>query len=635
MTHFADYLRLSTDDKQDPSLSFPSQHKANVRAAEREGGEWVVSFTDQEKGNKADRPGWAALMAEARDREDRRFDGVVVYNTSRLARDRMLAALFERELRAVGVTVVYAMGAGDTDTPEGQMFVGMQQLWDEFERNKLARETRRGMREGTSQGYRMGGRAPFGFRREGTPVPDDHRGATKARVRLVIVPDEAKVVREVFHLHGTLGWGLKRIATHLNRTGGPPPPNHVDPKRNRGGHWSASTLRAILRNPVYTGTLIWNRLDFSEARQNGKGPKLRMVEDWVITPDAHEAIVSQETFDRSQARFGARQSRQANGAHTHTGKPARTYLFAGMVFCCSGHQPISMQGKHHKKASQPVYACGYGSTYSENAAEEVHGGAKWVSVREPELLALVEDFYRERVFGPLRVEKLAKQLNQAERNQTKTSKLQATKLRTAISEADRKIKLQVIALEDGIEPALVKERIAELRDEKKAAEDALAALPAEQVQTEDAYLAKRLSRLPNLSEQLLAASSEVKRQMFQAFQTRIEFDKTSGRIGISVTVTEAVARAFTDAAGTLVVPVEDIAGAGSGQNPATNPVSQSRIPPVVHRIVETWPVGQELSWLQEILAEERGNLPEWAARIAAGSARRSRWAPLAAGSVGL
>ncbi len=51
--------------------------------------------------------------------------------------------------------------------------------------------------------------------------------------------------------------------------------------------------------------------------------------------------------------------------------------------------------------------------------------------------------------------------------------------------------------------------------------------------------------------------------MFQAFQTRIEFDKTSGRIGISVTVTEEVARAFTDAAGTLVVPVSDIAGSDS------------------------------------------------------------------------
>jgi len=37
--------------------------------------------------------------------------------------------------------------------------IGMQQLWDEFERNRLSRETKRGMREASEQGYRAGGRA--------------------------------------------------------------------------------------------------------------------------------------------------------------------------------------------------------------------------------------------------------------------------------------------------------------------------------------------------------------------------------------------------------------------------------------------------------------------------------------------
>jgi hypothetical protein len=97
----------------------------------------------------------------------------------------------------------------------------------------------------------------------------------------------------------------------------------------------------------------------------------------------------------------------------------------------------------------------------------------------------------------------------------------------------------------------------------------VAALQTAQVQAEDALVAERLSRLSDLSEQLSAASPEIKRQMFQAFQTRIEFDKAGGRIGISVTVTEAVARAFTDADGTLVVPVGDIAGAGLIAKPAT------------------------------------------------------------------
>jgi len=104
----------------------------------------------------------------------------------------------------------------------------MQQLWDEFERNKLARETRRGMREGTEQGYRMGGVAPYGYQREQHAMPDGHRGDTdKNRVKLVPIPERAPVVAEIFHLHADKGWSPKAIADHLNRPGGPPPPSHT------------------------------------------------------------------------------------------------------------------------------------------------------------------------------------------------------------------------------------------------------------------------------------------------------------------------------------------------------------------------------------------------------------------------
>lgn len=162
---FAVYLRLSTKDKQDPSLSFPSQQQASERKAIELGGSVVATFEDQESGAKAERPGWSALTHEARDEENRRFDAVVIYSTSRLARDRLLAALYERELSKVGVAIHYATGGGDSSTPEGQLMIGMQRLWDEFERNKLSRETKRGMREAAEQGFRTGGRAPYGYRR--------------------------------------------------------------------------------------------------------------------------------------------------------------------------------------------------------------------------------------------------------------------------------------------------------------------------------------------------------------------------------------------------------------------------------------------------------------------------------------
>ncbi len=87
MRRFAWYGRLSTKDKQDSTLSFPSQREACARKVEEIGGGIAVEFTDQESGRRDDREAWSELVREARDHDRRRFDAVVIYSTSRLARD--------------------------------------------------------------------------------------------------------------------------------------------------------------------------------------------------------------------------------------------------------------------------------------------------------------------------------------------------------------------------------------------------------------------------------------------------------------------------------------------------------------------------------------------------------------------
>jgi site-specific DNA recombinase len=144
-------------------------------------------------------------------------------------------------------------------------------------------------------------------------------------VKLAPDPDEATVVAEIFHLHADHGHSPKAIANHLNQAGGPPPPSHVDRNRNRRSHWAASTIRSMLRNPVYTGRIVWNRLDFAAARKDGGAPRRRAQEKWVISPDSHLPLVSDETFQRSQERFQTRPRQQ------HTNGTSRNYLFAGMA----------------------------------------------------------------------------------------------------------------------------------------------------------------------------------------------------------------------------------------------------------------------------------------------------------------
>jgi site-specific DNA recombinase len=456
---FAFYGRLSTTDKQDPALSFPSQRAECERKVTELRGTITSEFTDQESGSHDDRPGWSSLTREARDREGRSFDAVVIYSTSRLARDVYLASLYHRELQAVGVPIHYATGGGDADTPEGKIFLVIQQAFDQFERDKLSRETKRGMREASQQGYRAGGRAPYGYQRRLHELDAGHLGdRDKSRVTLEQMPEEAAVVLKIFELFTAQKLSPKAIAERLNQPGGPPPPLHVDSARNVRRKWAGSTIRELLRNPVYTGKIVWNRRDFASGRQNGGGARLRAEEEWVVAEEAHLPIVSDALYEAAQERFGQR-GRGKGSSHAK-----RSYVLAGMVKCCSGHAPLSMQGKARK--DHRYYVCGYGDDYGDTAAIEAHAGQKWISAREDRLLRLAISFFEQRIFGPLRIERLEKQLRLNAREHRKEGKLVGTRLRQQIGELDRKIKAQVQALEKGIEAELVAERIGELRGEK-------------------------------------------------------------------------------------------------------------------------------------------------------------------------
>jgi hypothetical protein len=88
----------------------------------------------------------------------------------------------------------------------------------------------------------------------------------------------------------------------------------------------------------------------------------------------------------------------------------------------------------------------------------------------------------------------------------------------------------------------------------------------QEIEAEEEDLSKRLNRIPDLTEQLRDAPPALKRQVFEAFDLRIDYDKAERRIEISATVSEAVAEALETEKALLSeglpVTVRDIAGAG-------------------------------------------------------------------------
>jgi site-specific DNA recombinase len=556
---FAWYGRLSTKDKQDPTISFPSQRKECERKTSELGGRIVCDFTDQESGRRDDRQGWGELVREARDRDARRFDGVVIYGTSRLARDLFHALAFERELARAGVQVYYAIAAGDQTSPEGRLMRHMFQALDQFEVEKLGREVRRGQTENTKQGYRNGGRAPYGYRLVYEAHPNPRRArAGDRKSRLEVDPEQAPVIVEIFKRY-LAGNGLKEITNYLNRPGGPTPPSHVDSKRNTSGRWSKTTVRSILENPVYTGRLFWNRLDFRQSKL-GEGPLIRRPrEDWVQAEQLHEAIITEEVFARAQAGTTARCTAQAN---QRCRPQRRFYLLRGIVHCATGHNALRMHGKERK--GNTYYACGYRASYGDTAAQAL-GHGKWQYIREDHLTDMLDRFFGTYIFGPnaaahLRAQHAAHAPGIADQNAKQRKRLTAK-----LADTDKRIERQLAAIEQGIDPALIGERIRALKAEREQAETALATLDLDQheralLDIEEAC--NVLDSLPNLTKPLAKADPELRRRVYEAFHLAVELDRNTPQIRLKALVSSAfnTANDLDDFA--TEVANKDIAGAG-------------------------------------------------------------------------
>jgi hypothetical protein len=189
--------------------------------------------------------------------------------------------------------------------------------------------------------------------------------------------------------------------------------------------------------------------------------------------------------------------------------------------------------------------CDYGRTYGKVAADQIDGHGQWLSIREDTLLPLVEKFIADRIFGPMPLDKLEKQLRTHQKTAKKQTDALQRELRDRIADLDRRIGLQIDALETGIEPQLVGQRIADLREAKEEAEIELHALTPSAVDSvDDEDPAALLARIPNLTTALQGASCDIKRQVFDAFGLQIAYDKVGRNVDISATISEAVASAL-------------------------------------------------------------------------------------------
>ena len=239
---------------------------------------------------------------------------------------------FKAQLRRKGVRVVSITEQAE-DSATGRLLEGIIETLDEYYSENLAQEVVRGMREAASRGFWVGSRTPYGFNR--IKVQD----GPKERPMLEPDPDAARVVRRIFDL-ADAGTGMLQICETLNDEGIASP---------AGKLWSKNGVHFILRNEVYTGTLVWG------ASAQSKAEPVRVEK-------AFPAIVSRAKFNRVNALMRSRAPKR-----THPRRVASTYLLSGLLRCrvCRG----AFSGQDAQSGRYAYYVCQSIMKRGRNACE--------------------------------------------------------------------------------------------------------------------------------------------------------------------------------------------------------------------------------------------------------------------------
>ncbi len=446
------YARYSTD-MQDPT-SIVGQ-VTNCKAIALANGWSVVKVYCDEaiSGSDDSRPGYLNLLADS---EAGKFDAIIVDETSRLTRrpgelPRILEHLAFRNqflLDCKGFD-----SRQETATLLASIYGGI----DSLELRKIKDRTHRGLRERAKGGFSTGGKT-YGYRTEPVDPKDP-----ESKKRLVIVEDEAEVVREIFTRYADFE-SPRAIADDLNRRKVPSPGSNWKRTKRRAKGWTGSAIcgtaaqfTGILRRELYIGQQIWNRRRSKKVPGTSKRIfEIRPKAEWEIVELPELRVIDDLLWNKVQARLKESREKAHPNNLAPRGRPSR-YLLSGILTCdeCGGNFVM-----HDSRA--------YGCASHTNGGKHLCGNKLRVrrDLAEPLILGKI----REQLLDVDVVASVTEQFEMAIKTVQAGGAIDPNQVRSELKTIEAKIEKILGAVEEiGISESLA-ERLRELEQEKDRAQ---------------------------------------------------------------------------------------------------------------------------------------------------------------------
>jgi len=286
------YARLSRDDGEDgTSNSIKNQHDFLTDYAERNGfTPYKFVQDDGYSGTSFNRPGWSDIMADI---EAGRVSNLIAKDASRLGRDYLRMGLYREMFREKGVRLIAVNDNIDTSVADDD-FTPFREIINEWFAKDCSKKIRAVFKNRMANGKRCSGAIPYGYLRHNGDVND-----------IIVDNDASVIVRRMFAMIID-GKGVNAIAQTLMDEQIPIPSEHLkrhgEPSRHTNYTdpfaWTPNTVRTIIANPAYKGTLVLGKT--RNASYKGKKAVPTTEDERYIFENALPVIVDPETWETAQ-----------------------------------------------------------------------------------------------------------------------------------------------------------------------------------------------------------------------------------------------------------------------------------------------------------------------------------------------
>ena len=274
-------------------------------------------------GMNFDRPEFERLLKSL---QERKIDCIVVKDFSRLGRNFVETGQYlEQVFPLFGVRFIAINDNYDSLNSQSRdgMLVPIKSMINEMYSKDLSQKIQSCFRSKEARGE-IYTPVPFGYKRN----QQNH---------LVLDEKVSDVVVRIF-LWKKSGMKEREIAKKLSAQGIPTPFTRRcqlgymrNTSRVKDPTWQPAFVTKVLENPVYTGTMVYNRIAYDETyRKIGENPR----GSWRMVPDNHPAIISWELFDEVSALREAEQAvREERKTWCKQRRKNNPNIFKGRIFC--------------------------------------------------------------------------------------------------------------------------------------------------------------------------------------------------------------------------------------------------------------------------------------------------------------